>query len=137
MNVNILISEGKVEEVRRIVRDPAPSPMVEIQWRLFRAFLEKRPAAEIEAASNDIEAEAPGVDGEPLYFIGHALAFCGQREKALKLLRKALDHGFIPYPYMDTDRAFASCRTDPSFQETRALAIERQKKFLAYRAAHP
>jgi TolB-like protein/Flp pilus assembly protein TadD len=136
MDVNILMAEGKFEELRRTVGRPAPNPVFQIQWKLIRAYLEKRPAAEIEALSNEIEAGALGVDGEPFYFFGRALSFCGQREKALKLVRKALDHGFIPYPYMDTDPTLASCRSDPSFQETRMLAIERQKKFLAYRAAH-
>jgi len=137
LDLAILMNEGKRDELMRKLQAPPPSPMISVQWRLMRAYLDKRPETDIEASSADIEAEAPGVDGEPAYFVGETLAFCGRRDQALRLLRRALDHGFIPYPAMDHDPSFAAYRSDPSFRETRTRAIERQKKFLAYRDSHP
>ena len=82
-------------------------------------------------------------DGRAVWNVGDSLlrgVDCLVHALSLSLLlfqSKSLDHGFIPYPYMDTDPSFAAYRSDPTFLETRALAIERQKKFLAYRTAHP
>ncbi|HXM79621.1 MAG TPA: hypothetical protein VOA00_10340, partial [Thermoanaerobaculia bacterium] len=60
--------------------------------------------------------------------------YCGQRQAALHQLRTAVEGGFVAHPAMETDPLYAGVRSDPEFAAIRALAIERQKKFLAHRA---
>jgi eukaryotic-like serine/threonine-protein kinase len=132
----ILTAEGKTDEIRKLLTQD-PGVMATNQWILLRAYLEKRPETEIEAAAARAERDMPDMDGEPCFFIGQTLAYCERKERALRLLRESLDRGFIPYPAMDIFPAYAKYSSEPSFLQTRALAIERQKKFLAYRAGHP
>jgi TolB-like protein/predicted Ser/Thr protein kinase len=134
VDLSILMSQGK--DLTESLRAPAPTRLLANQWRLLTAYSEKRPEREIEMAASIIQAEVSGLDGEPFYFIGETLAYCRRREPALLFLRKAVNQGFIASPAMDSDPNYTPYRSDPSFAETRALAIERQKKFLEYRAAH-
>jgi TolB-like protein/Flp pilus assembly protein TadD len=134
----IAMAQGNTDEVKRLValRGQA-GPAFGLGLDLTAAYLEKRPPAELDALASRAEVEAPVVDGEPSYFLGQIIAYCGRKEHALRMLRQSLDRGFIPYPIMERDPIYSPYRSDPSFLETRALAIERQRKFLAYKAAHP
>jgi hypothetical protein len=57
--------------------------------------------------------------------IADGYALLGQKDEALKWLRKAMDHGFINYPFLAVhDPLLANVRSDPRFaplmQEVRA-----------------
>ncbi len=54
------------------------------------------------------------------------MAFCGYREAALQLLRRAVEENFLATA-MDRDPLFAGIRDDPEFVRIRALAVEKQK----------
>ena len=133
----LLMREGKLDQVRQLVRSVPRDGMLANQWRLLHAGLDGGTAEEIRSAAAAAEREVPEVDGEPKYFIAEMMAACRQNEAALRLLRKAVDRGFLGYPAMDSDPAFRSLRSTPEFAEIRRIASERQKKFLAYRVAHP
>ncbi len=76
-------------------------------------------------------------DPEPKY-LGAALeAFTGQRDAALRLLRRAVEQNYCGYPAMDNDPLFASIRNTPEFAAIRAAGIDCQKKFKAHIAGHP
>ena len=74
-------------------------------------------------------------DSEPKYFVGTNLAFCGQPEPALRLLRRAVEENYCGYPSMDSDPLLESVRGTPEFAAIRSAGIECQKNFLAHRAS--
>ena len=60
-------------------------------------------------------------------------AYCGQREVALRLLKKAVEQNYCGWPAMDKDPLFASIRGTPEFAAIRQAGIDCQKRFLAHR----
>src|SRR5713101_1104959 len=72
-------------------------------------------------------------DPEENYFSAADLAYCGQTEAALQMLRRAIEGNYCSYPAMDSDPLFASIRRKPEFGKVRSTAINCQKKFLAER----
>jgi hypothetical protein len=75
--------------------------------------------AEIQSLASQVEVDDdPEVD---YFFAGH-LAYCGQTEAALRMLKGAIDHNYCSYPAMDSDRFFNGLRTNPQFQKLRQTA---------------
>ena len=76
-------------------------------------------------------------DPEDLYYFSAIMASTGYPAPALRLLRKAVERGYLSYPAMDRDPLFESIRKDPEFDAIRAEAIRWQKAFVARRAEAP
>jgi Flp pilus assembly protein TadD len=136
MTIGCLLRQGQSDEARRIGErmDVSSSPLRH-QWMLLALILRRAPAEEIAAATSKIERDASAIrDSEPHYWIGSIFSYCGQREAALRQLRTAVEGGWVAHQAMDADPMYAGVRSDPEFAAIRALAIERQKKFLAHRA---
>ncbi|HVE65861.1 MAG TPA: hypothetical protein VNC59_04710, partial [Thermoanaerobaculia bacterium] len=84
----------------------------------------------------DVREEfATGRDSEPRFNVASRVAFCGDRESALHLLRKAVEGNYCSYPAMDRDPLFDSIRKTPEFAEVRRAAMACHQRFLAYRAS--
>jgi hypothetical protein len=65
------------------------------------------------------------VDDDPevnYLFAGH-LAYCGQNEAALRMLKTAIDHHYCSYPSVDKDPFFNSLRDNPQFQKLRLAGM--------------
>jgi hypothetical protein len=103
-------------------------------WRasysLLLACAGHRPFPEIAALARSVH---PDEDPEFTYFSAAHLAYCGQTEAALQMLRRAIRGNYCSYPAMDSDPLFANIRPKPEFAGLRSAAIECQKKFLAER----
>jgi TolB-like protein/tRNA A-37 threonylcarbamoyl transferase component Bud32 len=131
----ILLHQGKLEEALKSYTSHAGSPG-NPRGPLI-AFLEHHPASEVVSLAHQAEARTmANRDPEPKYFSAAAMAFCGQRDIALRLLRRAVEQNYCSYPAMDSDPLFASIRTTPEFAAIRAAGIECQKKFRAHIAGH-
>ncbi len=119
---------GKVEEALQI-----GLPNI-ANWRasysLLLACAGHRPFPEIATLASSVQPEE---DPEDNYFLAAHLAYCGQTEAALKMLRRAIGGNYCSYPAMDSDPLFANFRRKPEFAEIRSAAIGCQKKFLAER----
>jgi hypothetical protein len=89
-----------------------------------------RPRWEIATLSHSVH---PDEDPNENYFSASDLAYCGQTEAALQMLRRAIGGNYCSYPAMDSDPLFANIRPKPEFVEIRSAAINCQKKFLAER----
>jgi serine/threonine protein kinase/tetratricopeptide (TPR) repeat protein len=72
-------------------------------------------------------------DPEENYFSAADLAYCGQTEAALQMLRRAIEGNYCSYPAIDSDPLFANIRGKPEFGEVRSAAINCQKRFLTER----
>lgn len=101
------------------------------------AYLNHRPHAEIEAAASKAEANVLAIrDPEDRWGMADALSFCGFMKEALRMMRMAVEGNFLAFPFMDHDPLLANVRGMPEFAAIRALAIQKQNQFLAYRAQH-
>ena len=100
------------------------------QWPSYDMLVlcaQHRPAAEITAIADKVQAS---VDPEANYLAAANLAFCGQTEKALSLLSKAVEGNYCSYPVMDSDPFFDKIRHAPEFLKIRSDAMACQQKFL-------
>lgn len=94
------------------------------------------PAAEIDRL---MQQALPGLerqgqrDGEPLYVLGTALAYCGHNTEALRYLRESLRHNYCSSPAIDRDPSLASFRTTPEYRMFRPEAEACSARFLAER----
>jgi len=128
--VDILLRQGKLDEALQEIQKSRAD--WQSSYRVIEAFLRHRPEGEIEAISRDVEARALRErDSERVYAASSALAFSGRREAALRLLQRAVEENYLPYPAMDRDPLFAGVRNTPEFGRIRALAIERQRQVVA------
>jgi hypothetical protein len=62
------------------------------------------------------------------------LAWCGYRDAALRLLRRAVEDNYLAVPAMDRTVLLDSIRKDPEFAAIRDEAMRRQKEFVARRS---
>jgi eukaryotic-like serine/threonine-protein kinase len=127
---DILLHEGRVEEAMgiRVSRTLDGLDLMNLLRGPARSAERDREAERCEKHFSDSR------DSEPKYFGAGVLAFGGYPDRALRLLREAVDGNFLVYPAVGGDRLFDSVRGSPEFQAIRAEAIRKQKKFLEWRA---
>jgi TolB-like protein/tRNA A-37 threonylcarbamoyl transferase component Bud32/Flp pilus assembly protein TadD len=105
------------------------------QMRLVERFLRKAPETELASAENALVESAASIrDCEPHYWIASIMGYCQRREGALRQLQIAVEGGFACYQAMDRDPLLAGIRSAPAFARIRAIAVERQNRFLEHRA---
>ncbi len=129
--VQLFLHQGKVKEALEV------APGHATWWasaKMLQACAARRPLPEIVAMASTVQSE---VDPESNFFFSACLAYCGQAEAALHLLKQAIERNYCSYPAMDLDPFFASVRAKPEFAEMRAAGIACQKNFLAARQAPP
>ncbi|MBI3644554.1 MAG: hypothetical protein HY233_01095 [Acidobacteriales bacterium] len=103
--------------------------------RFLEACVQRRPQPEISVLADTVSRERMGShDPERKYTGAGYLAFCEQRESALRLLRASVEGNYCAYPAMDTDPLFAHLREDSEFGKIRSAAIECRNRFLARRS---
>jgi serine/threonine protein kinase/tetratricopeptide (TPR) repeat protein len=91
---------------------------------------------ELEAvARQDASRGMADRDPEPKYLGAAEMAYIGQKDVALRLLRSAVEGNYCQVYGLDHDPLFASLRGDPEFASIRSAAVECQKRFLGHRAA--
>ncbi|MBI4482692.1 MAG: tetratricopeptide repeat protein [Acidobacteria bacterium] len=127
----ILLRQGKLDEALQSFQRMSPNARPR---SLMEACLQRRPSSEIDKISRETEARLIAEpDPEPKYYLATLLAFCGQREAALRLLRRAVEQNYCAYPAMDLDPLLAKIRGDADFDAIRSAAMECQNRFLAHR----
>jgi hypothetical protein len=97
------------------------------------AYLQHHPPAEIAAAAARMP---PTPDAETNYLSATHLAYVGQTEAALTMLKRTVEEGYCSYPGMDSDPLLANVRSQPAFAQIRAAGVQCQSKFLKDRASN-
>ena len=69
-------------------------------------------------------------DPETLYFGATEHAFCGQKDSALRLLRRSIARNHCSFPALDNDNSWNPLRDDPDFLSLRQEAIACRQRFL-------
>ncbi|MDQ6891695.1 MAG: protein kinase [Acidobacteriota bacterium] len=136
VNAGLLLREGKPDEVLRINRTAAGgSPIFAAQMRIVELFIRRGSEPELAAAERDLVGNLADMrDAEPHYWVGSVLGYCQRRAATLAQLRTAVESGWVGYQAFDRDPLLASVRSDPEYPRIRAIAVERQKRFLDHRA---
>jgi serine/threonine protein kinase len=127
LSMDVLLREGKEKEA--LEARPATAP----DWAGFPvlfAYLEHHPASEIAALAR---AMRPVSDPEMNYFSAAHLAYAGQPEAALHMLRAAITAGYCAYPGIESDPLLAGIRSKADFEGVRALARQCREQFMAAR----
>lgn len=122
-----LLREGHTREASQIGSPNIP------QWKTYDmlwAFVRRKSVSEsaVMAASMQIAQ-----DPEANYLAAANLAYCGQTDQAVKLLKLAVQGNYCSYPAMDVDPFFANLRTRPQFSGIRTAAIACRQNFLSVR----
>jgi serine/threonine protein kinase len=127
VSIDVLVRQGKEKEVLQASAEKVP------QWGgygVLLAYLRHRPAPEIAELARKVQ---PVEDPEMNFFSAAHLAYAGQADAALAMLRRTIEGGYCSYPAIDTDPFFASLRTRSEFGEVRLAAVQCQNTFLAQR----
>ena len=115
--IEVLLREGKKEDALRI---PPPQIPRWDSYKMLLACARAAPSEEIKLLASKVEADDdPEVD---YFFAGH-LAYCGQNEAALRMLKMAIDRNYCSYPVMDSDPFFSRLRTSPQYQKLRLAGM--------------
>jgi TolB-like protein len=127
----MLMREGRYDEALQVA---LPADDHYVGW--IRGCLERRPPSAPAPMSESLKREIFEIrDSEPKFAIAAFVAFCGDRESALQILRRGVEQNFCGYPRIDTDPLLASLRSAPEFAEIRKMAIACQQRFVAHRNA--
>ena len=68
-------------------------------------------------------------DAEGIYKVAQAYAVLGDRASALRVLRSAIEGGFFPYPYFQTDPLLDPIRHEGAFTDLMNQARQRHEQF--------
>jgi hypothetical protein len=68
-------------------------------------------------------------DPEAIYKITQAYAELGDKVSALRMLRRSIEGGFFPHPYLETDPLLDSLRGESEFTRLMQLARQRHEAF--------
>jgi len=125
--VEILVRQGRGEEALQI---GAPNIPDWESYNMLLACVQHKPADEIRALAKEVK---PSADPEVTYFFAAHLAYCGQTEASLAMLKAAIQGKHCSYPAMDNDPLFASVRGTAEWNQLHAAAEQCQNDFLAQR----
>jgi len=115
-----------LECINKVIEEELPGQRVfEVLGR--KAFLE----GNIEQGIKDTEQwEQEGTwDAEMWYFMAANYGLLGHSKGCIRVLRKAVEGGFVCYPFFLIDPFLDPVRDDPEFQEVLALAKEKHEAF--------
>jgi eukaryotic-like serine/threonine-protein kinase len=128
----ILLGEGKLAEARQAVQKASNSPLMGRD--LIQSCVDPPHSAACDAAAQKVEATAlAGVDVEPLYSVGALLAYCGQKDAALRSLHRAVEKNYCAYTALQKDPLLVKLRGTREFNELLSEAKQCRDKFLAQR----
>jgi serine/threonine protein kinase/DNA-binding winged helix-turn-helix (wHTH) protein len=131
ISIDMLVRQGKEQEALQLGAPHIP------QWASYDvllAYIQHKPLAEIRGLTEAVQASD---DPETNYLSAAHLAYSGQTDAALEMLRRAIKGNYCSFPAIESDPFFTNLRAKPEFGEIRSAAIECQNKFLAQRGQRP
>ncbi len=126
----ILIRQGKVEDARAAAAKISSSPA----WfaPLLQACLKPVSQAQMHRLTQSYELPLLAQrDPEFRYYQGALLAWCGEQDMAMRLLRSAIEQNYCSYTALYSDPALAKLRNAPEFPGLVTQAKQCQDRFQA------
>ena len=128
------LRQGKRSEARENARKLAADHPDHVAEAFIKACSEEAPAPEMDKATRAFAPSAlADPDSENLYWSGSIVAYCGQKELAIQLIRKSIEKRYCSYTPLQTDPLVASLRGTREFPELLAAAKTCRDGFLAER----
>ena len=124
LTIQILNREGRVADAIQLGSPNMP------QWNsydLLQGCMARQSERTILALATAVE---PSTDPEANYFSAAHLAYCGQNDRAIDMLKRAIEGQYCSYPAMDQDPSFAKVRTRPDYAAVRSAAAACQQNFV-------
>ena len=135
-----LWGEGKLAEAREAIHK-LPAEYTEAPFLSACSDLPsptQSPSAEVNRLAREVEpAMLSNRDAENRYLAGTEMAFCGQKDAAVRLLKSAIDGRYCSYQGLQKDPLLASLRGTAEYAQLLAAAKKCQDDFLAERAQSP
>jgi hypothetical protein len=128
----ILLREGKIEEAEESIKD-VPNLAI---W--FKPLLSQCVQNGAITVGQNIDAKTQAAllairDPELLYYQGSLMAFCGNRDLALRMIATAIQHNYCAYSALELDPLLASLRGTAEFGRLQEAATKCQQDFLVAR----
>ncbi len=129
--IGVALRTGELGRAAEIGRTLPQDPFGD--WLL--ACIENRPVPDPEFAAQYEQFWSTVRDSEQLYWSASMLAFCDEPERALRMLRAAIEKNYCSYPLLNNDPLLGAVRALPGFADVREQARACRERFLAHRAA--
>ena len=129
-----LLSEGKLPEAHEAFKKLAGQNRYANLLQACSALSSptQSPSEEVSRLAREAEPfMMSNPDPENRYNFATDLAFCGQKEAALRLLKSAVEGRYCIYEGMQRDPMLASLRGTPEFEQIEAVAKKCQDDLLA------
>lgn len=127
-----LMRENKIADARENVRSMSTNPYYHKTF--MQACLQERPPSDMARTVHEAESSILlEPDPEPHYFTGTTMAYCDQKESAVRLLKSAIAKNYCSFTALQTDPLLFKLRSSPEFGPLLSAAKECQKKFLEER----
>jgi len=131
-----LLGEGDLTEARQRLSS-LPTEVI-FARSLLEACLNPDQTQRLRGAAKELEAASmTAPDPELRYSNGTLLAYCGQKEAALRMLTSAVTKNFCAYEALQRDPLLAKLRESPEFRPLLSAAKACQNDFLAKRQGRP
>jgi eukaryotic-like serine/threonine-protein kinase len=99
---DILLHEGKLAEARDSIQTTSSIPAM-LDRDLLRACRDQSQSSALGRIAQKYEAIVlAATDAEPRYFVGSVLAYCGQKDAAIRLLKSAIEQNYCAYTALQT-----------------------------------
>ncbi len=135
--IRFLVREGKLAEAREAA---AKLPSDDGYSRFYQACLERpasqpSPSAESDRLAREVEPSLENnPDPENRYLDAGDLAFCGEKDMALRLLKSAIEGHYCSYEALQKDTLLVAIRSTPEYSQLLSAAKKCQDDFLLERA---
>jgi predicted negative regulator of RcsB-dependent stress response len=128
----VLLGQGKLVEARQSIQRTSANPRMGRD--LIQACLDPLQNSSLDRIVHEAETAAmSATDGEPRYVVGSILAYCGQKDAALRLLKSAVEQNYCAYTALQKDPLLVKFRGTPEFSGLLLTAKQCQNRFLAQR----
>ena len=128
----ILLQEGKLAEARQTIPKTSSSTQWDRERDLLLACTDPSQVSQLDGIAHKAKLTAlNGTDSEAQYQVGRMLAYCGQKDAALRLLKNAIGHNYCAYTALQTDPLLAKLRGSPEMSELLSDAKQCQNKILS------
>jgi hypothetical protein len=128
---DILLREGKLAEARESIQSTSIAA-AKLDRDLLLACLNMSQSSTLGRIAQKAEATVlRATDPEAHYFVGSVLAYCGQTDAAIRLLKSAIGQNYCAYTALETDPLFLKLRGSTEFNGLLSAAKACQNRILA------
>ena len=121
----VYIEEGNLHAAREATKDMAKTPFVHRE--LMIACTQSPPPPDLEKTAHDTEAAVmTEPDPEAWYHVAALMAYCDQKQPAMRLLRAAVQQNYCAYSALLDDPLLKDLRKEPEFDQVLTAGSECQ-----------